>query len=52
MGMIDFSVDMELPTNLIDLPRPRVATQDGDQNSSLIVHTKLPNGHTSDDFTF
>ncbi|KAG0607038.1 hypothetical protein M758_9G188100 [Ceratodon purpureus] len=29
MGMIDFSVDMELPTNLIDLPRPRVATQDG-----------------------
>lgn len=32
MGVIDFSVDMELPDNLNDLPRPRVATQDGDVN--------------------
>ena len=48
MGVIDFSVDMELPTNLNDLPRPRVATaQDGDWNPPLL------NGHTSDDvFTF
>lgn len=29
IGVIDFSVDMELPTNLNDFPRPRVATQDG-----------------------
>jgi len=33
MGVIDFSVDMELPANLNDLPRPRVITQDGDVNS-------------------
>lgn len=50
MGVIDFSVDMELPTNLNDLPRPRVATQDGDWNSSLTMNIKLLNGHTFDNF--
>jgi hypothetical protein len=29
MGAIGISVDMELPSNLVDLPHPRVAAQDG-----------------------
>jgi hypothetical protein len=29
MGAISISVDMELPSNLVDLPHPRVAAQDG-----------------------
>jgi hypothetical protein len=37
MGVIDFSVDMELPMNLNDLPRPRVATQDGEWRFSYQI---------------
>lgn len=37
MGVINFSVDMELPDNLNDLPRPRVATPDGDEISYPFV---------------
>lgn len=41
IGVIDFSVDMELPTNLNDFPRPRVATQDdtkrGDEQTLLFT---------------
>jgi hypothetical protein len=29
MGIINFSVDMQLPTNLMELPHPQVATKDG-----------------------
>jgi hypothetical protein len=37
MGVIDFSVDMELPTNLNNLSRPRVATQYCEWSFSLII---------------
>lgn len=44
MGIIKFSVDMQLPTNLMELPHPQVATKDGTVEFTSLQLNKTNSG--------